>query len=178
MINNQTLKIIKQRKNTRRFTNEQIKKEELHAVLEAGMDAAPGAGHEKAWHLTVVADKELLDRLNLAGKETAKKLGNAHVRQMANNEKFNIFFGAPTVIIISGHERALMVETDCAAVTQNLLIAAEAIGLGSCWVNFISFVFNSSNGVEMQKRLGIPDNYKPYYAVVLGYKKTEEACCS
>ena len=72
MIVNDTLKIIKQRRSIRSFKDEQIKEEELQAVLEAGL-YAPNT-EDQAWHFTVIQNKELLDRLNLAAKEAAKKM--------------------------------------------------------------------------------------------------------
>ncbi|HMM19864.1 MAG TPA: nitroreductase family protein [Selenomonadales bacterium] len=170
MMANETLKIIKQRRSIRSFTEEQIKEEELQAVLEAGL-YAPSAGNQQAWHFTVIQSKELLDRLNFAAKEAAKQLDNEHVRKMANNEKFNIFYGAPTLVLVSGLEQAMLIEADCAAATQNLLLAAESIGLGACWINFVLFAFHSPDGSAFRKELEIPEGYKPYSSAALGYKK-------
>ena len=170
MIVNDTLRIIKQRRSIRSFKAEQIKEEELQAVLEAGL-YAPNAGNQ-AWHFTVIQNRELLDKLNLAAKEAAKQLDIAGIRELANDEKFNCFYGAPTLIIVSGNEQApVPLEADCAAAIQNLLLAAESIGLGSCWIYFVIFAFNSPNGPELRKELEIPEGYKPYYSAVLGYKK-------
>jgi nitroreductase len=52
-----------------------------------------------------------------------------------------------------------------------LLLAAESIGLGSCWIFFVLLAFNSPQGSELLKELKIPEGYKPYYSAVLGYKK-------
>ena len=71
MIVNETLKIIKQRRSIRSYKDEQITEEEFKAVLEAGL-YAPDAGGQ-AWHFTVIQNKELLGRLNLAAKEAAKE---------------------------------------------------------------------------------------------------------
>jgi nitroreductase len=170
MIVNKTLKIIKQRRSIRSFKDEQIREEELQAVLEAGL-YAPNAG-DQAWHFTVIQNKELLDRLNLAAKEAAKQLDIEHLRELANNEKFDCLYGAPTLIIVSGNEHApVPLEADCAAATQNLLLAAESIGLGSCWIFFVLLAFYSLQGFELQKELKIPEGYKPYSSAVLGYKK-------
>jgi nitroreductase len=87
MIVNETLKIIKQRRSIRSFRDEQIKEEELQAVLEAGMHA-PNAG-DQAWHFTVVQNRELLDRLNIAAKEAAKQMDMEHLKQLGNIEQFN-----------------------------------------------------------------------------------------
>lgn len=63
-----------------------------------------------------------------------------------------------------------MIDADCAAATQNLLLAAESIGLGSCWIFFVLLAFRSSLGAELFKELKIPVGYKPYYSAVFGYK--------
>jgi nitroreductase len=170
MIVNETLKIIKQRRSIRSFKAEQITEEELQSILEAGL-YAPNAG-DQAWHFTVVQNKELLDRLNLAAKEAAKQMDFEPLKQLGNNEQFNCLYGAPTLIIVSGNEQAPMpLDADCAAATQNLLLAAESIGLGSCWIFFVLLAFNSLQGPELRKALKIPEGYKPYDSAVFGYKK-------
>ena len=168
MIFNETLKIIKQRRSIRGFKSEQIKKEELEAVLEAGL-YAPNAG-DQAWHFTVVQNKELLDRLNVAAKEATKHLDIEGIGELASDEKFNCFYGAPTLILVSAKEQGIPLESDCAAATQNLLLAAESIGLGSCWIYFVMFAFNSPQGPELRRELKIPEGSKLYCSAVLGYK--------
>jgi len=169
LCNHDTLKIIRQRRSIRSFKDEQIKEEELQAVLEAGL-YAPNAGNQ-AWHFTVIQNKELLDRLNLAAKDAAKQTNMDHLNDLGNNEKFNCLYNAPTLIIVSGNEQAPMpLDADCADATQNLLLAAESIGLGSCWIFFVLLAFSSLQGFEFRKVLKIPEGYKPYYSVVLGYK--------
>lgn len=169
---NDTLKNIKQRRSNRSFKDEQIKDEELQNVLEAGL-YAPNAGNQ-AWHFTAIQNREILNKLNDLSKEAAKQIGG-HLAELGSDEKFNCMYKAPTLIIVSGDEQSICPEVDCAAATQNLLIAAESIGLGACWIFFVTLAFASPQAVELKKELRIPDGYKPYYAVVLGYKNTEAA---
>jgi nitroreductase len=174
MITNETLKIIKQRRSIRSFNNEQIKEEEIQAVLEAGL-YAPNAG-DQAWHFTVIQNKELLTRLNLIAKETAKQMNIGPLSDLGKNENFDCLYGAPTLVIVSGSERAPMpLDADCAAATQNLLLAAESIGLGSCWIFFVLLAFRSPQGSELRKELKIPEGYRPYNSAILGYKKNAVA---
>ncbi len=168
MIVNETLRIIKQRRSVRSYKDEQIKEEELQAVLEAGL-YAPNAG-DQAWHFTVVQKKELLARLNLAAKEAAGNMEMKHLRELGNSEQFDCLYGAPTLVIVSGNEKAVPMDADCAAATENLLLAAESIGLGSCWIFFVLLAFHSSQGDHLRKELKIPEGYKPYSSAVLGYK--------
>ncbi|WP_300299022.1 nitroreductase family protein [Anaerosolibacter sp.] len=168
-ITNETLKNIKQRRSIRSFKDEQIKDEELQAVLEAGL-YAPYAW-DQSRHFTVIQNKELLDRLNIAAKEAAKQMDFEHLRELGNDERFHCLYNAPTLIIVSGNEQApIPLEADCATATQNLLLAAESIGLGACWIFFVLLAFNSTQGTELLRELKIPDGYKPYYSAVLGYK--------
>ena len=173
MICNETLKIIKQRRSIRNFKAEQITEDELQAVLEAGL-YAPNAG-DQAWHFTVVQNKELLDRLNLTAKEAAKQMDMEHLAELGKDERFNCLYGALTLIIVSGNEQApIPLDADCAAATENLLLAAESIGLGSCWIFFVLLAFYSRKGSALRKELKIPEGYKPYYSAVFGYKKAAE----
>jgi nitroreductase len=174
VIANETLDIIKQRRSIRSYMAKEIKEEELWAVLEAGM-YAPNAG-DQAWHFTVVQNKELLAKLNIAAKEAVKQLNIDGLKEIANDEDYNCFYGAPTVVIVSGNELSRVpLEADCAAAMQNMLLAAESIDLGSCWIYFIMFALNSPQGPALRKELAIPEGYKPYYAALLGYKNSTVA---
>lgn len=170
MLTNETLRTIKNRRSTRSFKNEQISDDELQAVLNAGL-YAPSAANQQAWHFTVIQNTERLAWLNREAKERGKHYD--HIQKLVNNENFNIFYGAPTVILVSGEEKAMVIESDCAAATQNMLLAAESIGLGSCWVNLVLLALNSPQGKEYLEELGVAEGYKPYASVALGYKKLE-----
>mgnify|MGYP000887693769 CR=1 FL=1 len=171
-ITNETLKNIKQRRSVRSFKPEQIKDEELKAVLEAGL-YAPNAGNQ-AWHFTAIQNAEVLNKLNLLAKEAARLMGGP-LAALGNDETFHCMYNAPTLIIVSSDEQSICPEVDCAAAVQNLLIASESIGLGSCWIFFVTLAFASTQAMELRKELQIPNGYKPYYGAVLGYKNTSTA---
>jgi nitroreductase len=169
---NEVLATIKKRRSVRAFKEDQITDEELQTILAAAR-YAPSAGNQQLWHFTVIQDKQLLEQLNVSAKESAAQIDNEHVQQLAKNEKFNIFYGAPTVVLVSGKEDGMAIEADCAAATQNMLLAAESLGLGSCWVNLTLFAFAGEKGEQYKQQLGVPAGYKPFSSAVLGYKKIE-----
>lgn len=169
---NDVLATIKKRRSVRAFKEDQITAEELQTVLQAAI-YAPSAGNQQLWHFTVIQNKQLLAELNTAAKAGAAQFDNEHIQQMAKNEMFNIFYGASTVILISGKEDGMAIESDCAAATQNILLAAESIGLGSCWVNLILFALRGKNGEHYKQQLSLPPGYKPFSSVALGYKKVD-----
>ncbi|WP_371379701.1 nitroreductase family protein [Sporomusa aerivorans] len=172
MAANEVLATIKKRRSIRAFQEKQITEEELQTVLEAAR-YAPSAGNQQLWHFTVIQDQQLLAELNVSAKAGAAVIDNEHIQQLAKNEKFNIFFGASTVVLVSGKEDGLEIESDCAAATQNMLLAAESIGLGSCWVDLTLFAFLGEKSEYYKEKLGVPAGYRPFSSVVLGYKKVE-----
>lgn len=117
---NQVMENILNRRSTRLFTEESIKKEVLEDIIKAGI-YAPSAMNQQPWHFTVISDKDLLAELSLATKEEGKKHPLEYVRNYAKNEKFQIFYNAPVAIVISGDEKAYEAEVDCAAATENIL---------------------------------------------------------
>ncbi|MTI81386.1 MAG: nitroreductase family protein [Firmicutes bacterium] len=169
---NETIGNIKSRRSIRAFKQEQIKDEELQLILEAGL-YAPSAHNQQSWHFTVIQNKEILDDLNESSKEAGKIFNDKYIQQLSNNEKFHTFYHAPTAVIISGKKDSLMPFADCAAATQNMLVAAQSIGIGSCWIGLVSLVFNGEKAKKYQDKLGIPEGYQPYHAVALGYKKVK-----
>jgi len=92
------------------------------------------------------------------------------LKALGNDENYNGLYGAPTLIIVSGRKEFVPLEFDCAAATQNMLLAAESIGFGSCWIYFPMFAFDSSQGDDLRKELKIPDENTPYCSLILGYK--------
>lgn len=169
---NETLKNIRNRRSTRVFQSEQIKDGELQAILDAGI-YAPSATNLQPWHFTVVQNKDILDRLSDGFKELAKNSNIEYLKKVGNDDNFHVFYNAPTVVIISGDENIKSAPVDCAAAVENMLVAAESLEIGSCWIGFIAFLFNSEEGTEFTKELGIPQGFKQIHAAALGYKKNK-----
>lgn len=169
---NEVIKNILNRRSVRVYSEEQIKQEDLELILQAGL-FSPSACNAQPWHLTIVQDKNLINLLSDESKKEFINHENEMFRKMAENEKFNIFYNAPTIIVISGEKVSVEPRTDCAAATENMILAAESLGIGTCWIGLVTFLFRSSRAAEYIKMLEIPDNYEPYYAIALGYKKIE-----
>lgn len=167
---NQTIETILNRRSVRVYSEEQIKQEDLDLILQAGC-YAPSGCNMQPWHFTVVQNKEILKTLNEETKKELLKSDNEYFQNCGKNEKYNIFYNSPTAIVISGEKKALVPETDCAAATENMLLAAESLDIGTCWIGFATFLFKSERAEEFLKMLQIPEGYEPYYAISLGYKK-------
>lgn len=163
---NEVLETIKNRRSIRKYLPEQIKDEELDMILKSAI-YAPTGHNDQPWHFTVIQNKELIDEMSAESKKIMATLPVDWIAKMGKAEHLHIFYNAPTVIIVSGKEDATTPLPDCCAATQNILLAAECIDIGSCWIGLVRFFFENEENIG---RLGIPEGYKPYYAVSLGYK--------
>lgn len=166
---NETLNSIRERRSTRVYKQEQIKDEELQLIIEAGR-YAPSAANQQPWHFTVIQNKEALQKINQGAKAYFQKSNNPHFQRFASSEKFHVFHNAPTAIIISGDQSAMLPQVDCAAATENMLIAAQSLGIGACWTQNVIHLFEGEQATPIKEELGIPDKYRPLYAISLGYK--------
>lgn len=166
---NEVLETIKNRRSIRKYKPEQIKDDELKMILEAGM-YAPTAHNEQPWHFTVVQNSDVLRHINTVVQADMAKSDVEWIRNMGSNPAFSVTYQAPTLIVVSGRADALAMQADCAASIENMLIAAESLGIGSVWLGLTRYLF--ARGDEVAK-LGLPVGYKPYYSVALGYAAIE-----
>jgi nitroreductase len=109
-----TLDVIKERRSIRKFKPEQIKEEELQAIVESGL-YAPSAINKQSWNFTVIQNQEILAELNEATKNVARNLDNEALKRIGENEKYNCFYYAPTVILVSGKDEERSKVMDCSA---------------------------------------------------------------
>jgi nitroreductase len=175
MNENETIKIIKQRRSIRQFSDKQISEEDLNTIINVGLYApAGGTNFEEDIYFTIIQNQTISNKINLLAKETAKQSSLEWLKELGNNENFNCLYNAPTFIIISVKKQSESAVYDCSALTQNMLLAAESIGLGSCWLYFPLQVFDNEKGMELIKELKIPQGFKPITSMVIGYKENNE----
>ena len=165
---NNILKVIMNRRSTRKYKEEQITDEELQILLDSAIQA-PSAMNSQPWHFTVVQNKEMINHINEKSKELMAKDENPYVSKVGKGSG-HILYKAPTVIVVSGKSEVNSAIVDCSAAIENMLIAGESIGLGSVWVGFAKWFFKIEDEV---KKLEIPKGYEPFYAVAVGYKEDD-----
>jgi nitroreductase len=155
--------------------NKQISDDELNAILEAGIYAPNGSGNiEDFIHFAIIQNNEILDKINIMAKESAVQTQIQNLVELGNIKEYNCMYNAPTLIIISYNKEWIQPETDCAAATQNMLLAAESIGLGGCWLYFPLLAFNSKDGSKLLEELNIPIEFKPIQSIIVGYKHDKD----
>lgn len=163
---NEVLKAIAGRRSIRQYRGEQIKDAELKAILEAGLQA-PSGHDSQPWHFTVIQKRELIDEISAGSKTAMRKSGVDWIVKLGEAEKYNIFYNAPTIVLLAAKKDALSPVADVSAALQNMVIAAESLGIGSCWMGFATFYFLDA---QNYKKIGIPEGYEVLYGMTLGYK--------
>lgn len=156
---NQALEAIYNRRSIRKYKAEQISKEELEAVLKAGVCAPTGMNRQSPIILVVQNRDEIanLSKLNAA----------------VNNWDSDPFYGAPTVLIVLAEAGSPHAVQDGSLVMGNMMNAASALGLGSCWINRAREVFDSAEGKALLEKWGIEGEYIGIGNCILGYPDEE-----
>lgn len=143
------------RRSVRKYAPQQITDAELDKVLEAGL-YAPTAKNNQKPIMVAVRDKETRDLLSRA---------NAAIMGVETDP----FYGAPCVIVVLADPAFHTWIDDGSLVMGNLLNAAHAIGLGSCWINRAREFFDMEEGKALLKKWGIPETYRGVGNCILGY---------
>jgi nitroreductase len=151
-----TLEDLKNRRSIRSYKPEQITDAQLDAILEAGTWAASGNGSQSAV-IVAVQNKELIAKIEAL---------NARV---LNNPSAKPFYGASTVLNVLVDPAKPTPIDDGNLVIGNLINAAYAVGIGSCYIYRAKEVFASPEGKELLKQWGLAENYVGVGHVILGY---------
>jgi nitroreductase len=93
--------------------------------------------------------------------------------QRASSPDYNTFHHAPTVILISGDDKAPFIQISCGAAAQSIALASESLNIGSCIITSSAFLFTSEKSNELKKELGIPEGYNHICTIAVGYKDGE-----
>jgi nitroreductase len=145
------IEAITTRRSIRKFTTEPVSEHTLHELLDAAM-LAPSSSNGQPWHFVVITDRKVLDQI----------------------PKFHQYSGmlkeAPLAIVVCGDLKLEMGKgvwvQDCSAATENLLLAAHAVGLGAVWLGVYP-IEERVSGVRML--LGLPADIIPLCIIAIGY---------
>ena len=149
------LETIKSRRSIRKYKSDMVPQDKLEKIIEAGTYAATGMGKQSPI-IVAVTNKELRDKLSAMN---AKIMGT-------NTDPF---YGAPVVLIVLADKSRPTYLYDGSLVMGNLMLEAEAQGIGSCWIHRAKEEFESDEGKEILKSLGIEGDYEGIGHCVLGF---------
>lgn len=147
--------VLKERRSCRNFDERPISESDLDIILEAGTYAPTGRGLQSPIMLAIRDEK------------TVSKLSKMNADIMGTDS--DPFYGAKTVIVVLADKTVPTYLYDGALVMGNLMNAAEALGISSCWIHRAKEEFESTEGKELLRSLGIEGDYEGIGHCVLGY---------
>lgn len=149
-----TLEAILTRRSTRQFLPKYIEEAKLAQILEAGM-SGPSCVNAKDWQFIIVNEKKTLEKMADANGKPAQLLKNADIGILVCADTDKAFVQAKEYWII-----------DCAIAAENICLAAQELGIGSCWLG----TWPQMERVNAQKELfQLPENIIPHSIIALGY---------
>ena len=177
------LETIHRRRAVRNYKPDPVPEETIRRLLDAAVHA-PTAMHLEPWTFVVVQDRAVMRHVSDRAKAVMRERSTAHRellrapgaapggRHLAllENPDFNVFYDASTLIVICAKRLGEFVTADCWLAAENLMLAACAMGLGSCSVGFAIPALHTQ---DVKHDLGIPDGVDPVAAIIVGVPRGE-----
>ena len=149
------------RKSTKKYLSTPVAKEDIKTVIDAGISAASGRNLQAAI-VVAITDKETRDRLSKANAEVLGREGDP-------------FYNAPCVLVVLADRSCRTALYDGSLVMGNMMLAAHALGLGSCWIHRAREVFDLPEWKEWLRSLGIEGDFEGVGNLILGHPDGEIA---
>ncbi len=181
MLPSMALHCMATRHSTRRFKQEPVDTEKLRQVIEAGRQAPSGKNKQQN-HFLVVRDPDVLDTLarlvreEFAGMEitdeNSEDIGNAI--RLSKKGTYVFHYHAPTLIIVANKRGYGNRYADTACAIENMMLAANALDLGSCWINQLRWLKDNPVLLDYLCELGMQEDEQVFGSLSLGYPDTED----
>lgn len=151
---NAIVECIMTRTSIRQYTDQTVSADTIETLLRAGM-AAPTAVNKQPWHFVAITDREKLDGIAIANPNAG----------MVKKAPLAIVVCGDMKKALEGPARAFWIQ-DCSAATENILLAAHALGLGAVWTGLYP---NEDRAKAVSELLKLPETIIPLCAIVIGY---------
>ncbi len=163
------------RRAVREYTADLVDEATIRRLIEAAIQA-PNAVNAQPWAFTVIRDRPTLSRVSRAAKaymlETMPAPHAERFRPRLSDPEFDIFYNANVLIVVSARAERPWIVEDCAMAAQNLMLAAYAEGLGTCWIGFAQGYLNTSEG---RAAIDAPPAWVQIAPIIVGKPKSTPA---
>jgi len=174
------LELIKSRRSTRKFTSEAVPDDMLGQIVEAGR-FAPSGGNCQTTHFIVVKKPEVLAKLKELVQQEFSKMevtpgmykSIVNSINAAKRGDYAFHYDAPVLIITANQKDYGNNIADCSCALENMMLMANALDLGSCWINQLKWLNENPVILEYMNQLGMQENERVYGALAVGYPDTE-----
>ena len=170
------LTFIKSRRSTRAYHSAPVEQEKLDAVVEAGR-YAPSGGNSQSAHFFVVRDPAVLARLarEVEAAFAGMREGPGMYKSLVNSIRrarqggYVFHYDAPVLIVLANKRDYGNNIADCSCALQNMMLMANALDLGSCWINQLKWLNEHPVLLATMRELGLREDERVYGALALGY---------
>ena len=163
-LNNSVIQTIMNRRSIRAYKPEPVSRDKMDVILKCAINA-PSGMNEQPWEVRVVDNKEFIDGVTkiyvdemMKKPETAKRVQNPNFKNMFNN--------APTVIFVANPKDGG--QYDCGLLSENIMIAAQSVGLGTCCMGSPAGFMKNPAAKEYLDRLGFSADYELLIVIAIG----------
>ena len=172
----EAMEAILTRRSTRNYKPEPVEKEKLEQILDAARQA-PSGGNNQTNHFLVIQNRDVLQKL-IGMVEAAFSRMDAdentypslrHAIEASKKGGYVFCYNAPVLIAVANRRDYGNNMADCACAIENMMVAANALDLGSCWINQLRWLNEEPGLVEYLRSLGMKENERIYGAVIVGY---------
>ena len=162
---NPVIENIMARRSVRAYKEQAVPRELMEQVVECGINA-PNAMNAQQWEVRVVESKAWIDKATEAYKQSVK--GTPAEKMVTETSFKNMFRNAPAVIFI-GHKPSKYTAVDCGLMAENMMLAAQSLGLGTvCMASPVMFLTQAA-GAEFLTSLSFSEGYEPLICIGIGY---------
>ncbi|MBQ4086032.1 MAG: nitroreductase [Clostridia bacterium] len=178
---NKMLELIKTRRSTRKYQARPVETEKIDAIVEAGR-YAPSGGNNQTTHFFVIKDPSVLEELARIVKSEFAQMevtpgmypSLAHSIRASKGEEYIFHYNAPVLIVTANKKDYGNAIADCACALENMMLAANALDLGSCWINQLKWLNDSEPLLALFRSFGMEEDERVWGAVSIGYAETED----
>ena len=164
---NETLQHISRRYSCRDFKDTPLTDEQIEALVGAAL-AAPSARNLQPWHIIVVTDKALIEEMDAEGMdELSTDKARADIYQNMLSRGGKLFYNAPCMFVIL-YNGSNYGPFDCGILGQNIVLAAQSLGLGTCYVGMAAVPLAGPRADEFIERLKFPEGYEFAMGILVG----------
>lgn len=155
------VKTIMERRSIRKYKPQPVEREKMQTIVECGVNA-PNAMNRQPWEVRVVDNPDFINGVTELYKKEQPKV--------AEDPNFkNMFRNAPTVVFIGRDVHSGSAEFDCGLLSENMMLAAQSMGIGSCCLGSPVAFMRSPAAAEYLKKLGFSEGYELLYCIAFGY---------
>ena len=165
--------LLKTRRSVRNYQDRDVSLDLMMAIIQDAC-LAPSSGNRQTWRFAVINDRETIGRLseesrtNLVAELDSDPTSYVKRYEAAlRNPEFNVFYNAPSLVIICGDKRSHSLQVDCALAASYLMLSAAARGLGTCWVDLGARI----NDPKLLEEIGLTDDLAIVAPIIVGYPK-------